>query len=219
MMVNDSRGQFYVQTTLADGNIRDACLDFAPSVKQVEGHGFVAMRMGGSYDDFHSYKGDGTVQLRDAKIYELPAILTLLKTLNVGRTDRTAFDSSNVNFLINGTDIDFERIELVGDAISLIGNGRMNLDQDLDLNFYSVVGRNRIRIPLLSELYHASSQQILWISVDGTVSDPKMSRQVLPQLNDSIRQLFQVPERPNGFQERGNRTAGLLQPAGAGLFR
>lgn len=137
----------------------------------------------------------------------------------MGRTDRTAFDSSNVNFLINGTDIDFERIELVGDAISLIGNGRMNLDQDLDLNFYSVVGRNRIRIPLLSELYHASSQQILWISVDGTVSDPKMSRQVLPQLNDSIRQLFQVPERPNGFQERGNRTAGLLQPAGAGLFR
>jgi len=218
-MVNDSRGEFYVQTTLADGDIRGACLDFAPSVKQVEGHGFVAMRMGGSYDDFHSYRGDGTVQLRDAKIYELPAILTLLKTLNVGRTDRTAFDSSNVNFVINGTDIDFERIELVGDAISLIGNGSMNLDQDLDLNFYSVVGRNRIRIPLLSELYHASSQQILWISVDGSLDNPKMSRQVLPQLNDSIRQLFQVPERPNGFQDGGARTAGFLQPAGSGFLR
>ena len=219
MLVNDSRGEFYVQTTLADGNIREAFLDFAPSVKQIEGHGFVAMRMGGNYDDFHSFKGDGTVQLRDAKIYELPAMLTLLKALNVGRTDRTAFDSSNVNFMINGADIDFERIELVGDAISLIGNGRVNLEQDLDLNFYSVVGRNRIRIPLLNELYHASSQQILWISVDGTMANPKMTRQVLPQLNDSIRQLFQVPERQNGWQNSVNRTAGFLQPAGAGLFR
>ena len=218
-MANDNRGEFYIQTTLADGNIKDAFLDFAPSVQQVEGHGFVAMRIGGNYADKHSYRGDGTVQLRDAKIYELPAMLSLLKLLNVGRADRTAFDSSNINFLINGTDIDFERIELVGDAISLIGNGRMNLDQDLDLNFYSIVGRNRIRIPLLNELYHASSQQILWISVDGTVSDPKMSREVLPQLNDSIRQLFQVPVRPDGFQDTFGRTAGLLQPAGAGWFR
>jgi hypothetical protein len=157
--------------------------------------------------------------LRDAKIYELPAMLSLLKMLNVGRSDRTAFDSSNLNFMINGTDIDFERIELVGDAISLIGNGRMNLDQDLDLNFYSIMGRNRIRIPLLNELYHAGSQQIMWISVDGTVDNPKMRRQVLPQLNDSIRQLFQVPDRSNGLQNGVNRTAELVPPAGAGLVR
>ncbi len=218
-MANDSRGEFYIQTTMADGNIKEACLDFAPSVKQVQGHGFVAMRMGGNYDDYHSYKGAGTVQLRDAKIYELPAMLALLKMLNVGRTDRTAFDSSNINFLINGTDIDFERIELVGDAISLIGNGRMNLDQDLDLNFYSIMGRNRIRVPLLNELYHAGSQQIMWISVDGTLDNPKMSREVLPQLNDSIRQLFQAPERSNGFYNGTNRTAGLRSPVGGGLFR
>ncbi len=218
-MANDSRGEFYIQTTMADGDIKEACLDFAPGVKQVEGRGFVAMRMGGNYDDFHSYRGDGTVQLRDAKIYELPAMLSLLKMLNVGRSDRTAFDSSNLNFMINGTDIDFERIELVGDAISLIGNGRMNLDQDLDLNFYSIMGRNRIRIPLLNELYHAGSQQIMWISVDGTVDNPKMRRQVLPQLNDSIRQLFQVPDRSNGLQNGVNRTAELVPPAGAGLVR
>jgi len=194
-MANDKRGQFYVQSTVADGDIREAAADFASGVEDVQGRGFIAMRMGGDYANLHSYKGDGTVQLRDAKIYELPKMLTLLKMLNVGRTDRTAFDSSNVNFSINGSEIDFERIELVGDAISLIGNGRMNLEQDIALNFYSIVGRNRIRIPVLSELYHAGSQRIMWISVDGSVDDPKLSRQILPQLNDSIRQLFQ-PVQP-----------------------
>ena len=208
-MANDKRGRFYIQSTLADGDIRQAASDFAPGVEDVQGHGFMAMRMGGDYANLHSYKGDGTVQLRDAKIYKLPKMLALLKTLNVGRTDRSAFDSSNVNFTINGSDIDFERIELVGDAISLIGNGRMNLEQDIALNFYSIVGRNKIRIPVLNELYHASSQRILWISVDGTVSNPKMSRQVLPQLNDSIRQLFQPvqPRSPIFNREAVSRTA------------
>ena len=208
-MANDKRGRFYIQTTLADGDIRQAAADFAPSVEDVQGHGFVAMRMGGDFANLHSYKGDGTVQLRDAKIYELPTILALFKKLNVGRSDRSAFDSSNVNFSINGSDIDFERIELVGDAVSLIGNGRANLDQEIALNFYSVVGRNRIRIPVLSELYHASSQRILWISVDGTVSNPKLSRQVLPQLNDSIRQLFQPvqPREPLFNRQAVSRTA------------
>ena len=213
-MKNDKRGEFYIQTTLADGDIRAALRDFAPGVEQVEGRGFVAMRMGGEYASTHSYKGDGTVQLRDAKIYELPAILALLKRLNVGRGDRSAFDSSNVDFKINGTDIDFDRIELTGDAISLIGNGRANLNQDLDLNFYSVVGRNRNRIPLLNEIYHAGSQQILWLSVDGTVSNPRMSRQVLPHLNDSLKQLFQTPGRQPVFQNRIERTADRFTPAG-----
>lgn len=192
-MQNDSEGKFYIQTVVDDANIRDAGRDFASGIEDLEGRGFLNMRMGGDYADFHSYKGDGTVKVRDAKIYELPAMLTLLKMLHVGRTDRTAFDSSNVNFLINGNDIDFERIELNGDAISLIGNGRMNLDQDIDLNFYSIVGRNRVRIPVLNELVHVGSQQILWISVDGTIDNPRMHRQVLPQLNDTLKQLFRTP--------------------------
>ena len=193
-MANDKRGRFYIQSTVADGDIKEAAADFASGVEDVQGRGFIAMRMGGDYANLQSYKGDGTVQLREAKIYELPKVLTLLKMLNVGRTDRSAFDSSNVNFSINGSEIDFDRIELVGDAISLIGNGRVNLEQDIALNFYSIVGRNRFHIPVLSELYHAGSQRIMWISVDGTVEDPKLSRQILPQLNDSIRQLFQPAE-------------------------
>ncbi len=208
-MANDERGRFYIQSTIADGDIQEAAADFATGVEKLQGRGFVAMRMGGDYADLESYKGDGTVQLREAKIYELPKMLTLLKLISVGRTDPTAFDSSNVNFLINGDEIDFERIELVGDAISLIGNGRMNLDQELALNFYSIVGRNRFHIPVLSELYHAGSQRIMWLSVDGSIDDPKLSRQILPQLNDSIRQLFQPaqPRSPLLDRDAVSRTA------------
>ena len=87
-------------------------------------------------------------------------------------------------------------MEFLGDAISLIGNGKMNLDRDIDLNFYSVMGRNKINIPLISELYRASSQKVLWINVDGTLDNPRTHRHVLPQLNESLQQLFQPRERP-----------------------
>lgn len=148
--------------------------------------------------------------MRDAKIYELPVVLSLLKILKVRQVTRTAFDTSNVDFKVVGEDINFERIELLGDAISLIGNGRMNLDRDINLNFYSVMGRNRINIPVISDLYRASSQRILWINVDGTLDNPQTHRNVLPQINDSLRQLFQ-PASPSNASRNWNRSATVPQ--------
>ena len=194
------RGQFYFQGTLNDGCLATACQELAPSLKNVEGHSFGAIRMSGDYSGTHSYRGDGMMQLRDAKIYELPVFLSLLKILRIRQADRTAFDSSNIDFTIEGETFDFNRMEFLGDAVSLIGNGKMNLERDIDLNFYSVMGRNRINIPILSELYHRGSQKILWINVDGTLDNPKTHRHVLPQLNDSLKQLFQP--RETNFQNQ-----------------
>ncbi len=196
-MSNGPTGEFYLQTTLADGDLEQLCREFAPSLTEVSGRSFAALKLKGDCRSTQSYLGEGTIQLRDAKIYELPVILSLLKILKVRQVTRTAFDTSNVDFKVTGENVDFERIELLGDAISLIGNGRMNLDRDINLNFYSIMGRNRINIPVISELYRASSQRILWINVDGTLDNPQTHRNVLPQINDSLRQLFQPTNSAN----------------------
>jgi hypothetical protein len=92
----------------------------------------------------------------------------------------------------------------------------MNLDRDIDLNFYSIMGRGRFNIPLVSKLYHASSQQILWINVNGTLDEPRTHRNVLPQVNDSLKQLFQ-PAEPNAFVREWNRSIGIGTPFQSGL--
>ena len=204
-MNSSTKGDFYVQATLADGNLKTACREFAPTLKHVEGHIFAAVRMNGDMSGTHTHRGDGQIQLRDAKIYELPVFLSLLKVLKIKQADRTAlFDSSNIDFKIHGDTFDFNRMEFIGDAISLIGNGKMNLDRDINLNFYSVVGRNRLNIPLISELYKASSQKVLWINVDGKLENPQTHRHVLPQLNESLQQLFQ----PNTSRNLGSGIIG-----------
>ena len=196
-MNSDPTGQFYLQTTLADGNLKQFCQEFAPTLTQVAGRSFAVLKLTGNYLGQHSYRGEGMVQLRDAEIYELPAVLSLLKILKVKQINRTAFDSSNVDFKVEGDKIDLRKIELLGDAISLIGNGQLTTNRDVNLNFYSVMGRGRIHIPLLTDLYRASSQRILWINVDGTLDNPQFHRNVLPQVNDSLRQLFQPTDRAN----------------------
>ena len=193
-MNTGERGEFYLQATLEDGCLKTTCRDFGAELKNLEGHSFAAVRMSGDYTGTHSHRGDGSIKLRQAKIYELPAFLTLLKRLKIRHADRTAFDTGNIDFEIQGETIDFKKLEFLGDAISLIGNGKMNLDWDIDLNFYSIIGRNRINIPLISELYRAGSQKALWINVTGKLDNPQINRHVLPQLNDSLQQIFQPPQ-------------------------
>ena len=207
LMNSDSEGEFYLQTTLADGDLKQFCREFAPQLSDVSGRSYVALRLTGNNLGVPSYRGDGTVQLRDGKIYQLPVMLSLLKILRIGETDRTAFDSSNVDFQIAGEDVELNRIEMLGEPISLLGNGRIDFNRNIDLNFYSVMGRNRINIPLLTDMYRASSQQVLWINVDGTLDDPQTHRHVLPQINDSLRQLFQPPQQHNMVKNWGNLPA------------
>ena len=208
-MNNFGKNDFFVQSTLADGCIATACQEIAPDLENVSGHSFAKFQMTGDFTGTHSHRGAGSVELRDAKIYELPVFLSLLKILNVRQLTRTAFDSGNIDFKVLGERIIFERMEFIGDAISLLGDGEMNLDWDIDLNFYTVIGRNRLNIPLISKLYREGSQRSLAIKVNGKLDNPKTHSKVLPEFNDNVKQLL------NAESSIANRlTTPINQPSG-----
>ena len=189
-------GDYFVQASLAQGKLEDAVKELAPQLEQVRGNAFSAIRFQGNNLGPRSYQGKGTLQLRNAEIYQLPVMIALLKIPHFKNLNRTAFDASNIDFKIASDRFVLDRIELIGDAISLIGNGQVNFNKELDLNFYTVMGRGRFYIPILSELYRAGSKRVLWINVDGSMQSPNASRKILPQLNDTIRQLFEKPIEP-----------------------
>jgi hypothetical protein len=197
-------GEFYLQTTLADACLDQFCKDNAPGLTEISGRSFAALRLQGNSLGTHSLRGTGSIHLRQAQLYELPVVLSLLKSLRLGSRTKTAFDSGNIDLQIIGTDIELTRIEMLGEPISLIGNGTVDLQRNIDLNFYSVMGKNRLHIPVITELYRASSQQILWIHIDGNLDSPQTHRHVLPQINDSIKQLFQPIESPAAARGGGS---------------
>ncbi|MCA9269435.1 MAG: AsmA-like C-terminal domain-containing protein, partial [Planctomycetales bacterium] len=135
-------------------------------------------------------RGDGHVWLRDADIYELPIMVSLLKIISIRRPDKTAFTSSDVDFRIAGEDVYLDRIVFSGDAVSLRGAGEVNLDRRVHLKLYTLVGNESRRIPLVWPLLADASRRILMLEVTGTLDDPLTNRHVLPGLNDTLRQLF-----------------------------
>jgi len=186
---------FQIQATANQVDLATLAAEFAPSSRDIAGQGSASLVLAGSTHGLHTLEGQGLVRVNDAQLYEIPFFLQLLKTLQVKTPDKTAFDEGSIDFSIRGSDIECHRLELNGDAISLIGNGRANLNQELDLNFYTVLGRNRFYLPVLSDLLHAGSQQLLWISVKGTVENPQLTRETFRALNEAVRLLLEDPTK------------------------
>ena len=94
-------------------------------------------------------------------------------------------------FRVVGEHVYFDDFRLCGDAISLLGKGEMHFNQQLDLTLHAMVGRQRQRIPVLSELLGGASQQIMLIRVGGTLADVELRREPFPVVSQAVQQLHQ----------------------------
>lgn len=198
---------FQIQATLNDGDLQEFTFELAPSYEDIVGKGYGGIRITGDNTGTHSLRGEGQIRLVDAKISEIPVMLSMLKLLSVNQVDRTLFNESNIDFTIKGEHVFFDDLEFLGDAISIKGNGEMDFDQNIDLQFYTAVGRDGFKIPLVSPLLGLASQQILVIDVKGKTDEPIVKKNFFKILNGKLKsnlvdleesgdKLIEAAERP-----------------------
>ena len=196
----DSETPFFVQARLLKGDLEQLAQDMALRNRTVQGKVNALIKLEGNGTGRHSWRGDGLVRLYDADIYKIPVMLALLKFLDFRPPDRTAFTSSEIDFRIEGEQAYLDKINFHGDAISLKGYGEVNLDRQIDLKFYTLVGRREFDWQLLRYLVQQASSQILAIRVTGTLDDPDPTRLPLPAIKDALQHLF--PEVAKRREER-----------------
>ncbi|MEE8450741.1 MAG: hypothetical protein V3R99_02470, partial [Thermoguttaceae bacterium] len=143
----------------------------------------------GTGREIYGLVGRGKLHLRDADVYELPVMISMLKILSIREPDRSAFSECHTEFVVQGPHIYFNPINFNGDAISLRGQGEMDMQSNIDMVFHAVVGRDEIRVPVISELLGGASEQIMQFQVSGTLLDPVTKKVALPALNQALRQL------------------------------
>ena len=213
----DDHGQFQLQVQLADAETNQVLRTVRsratassssqnamanPLSPKIDGQARANLVLSGSRQGRHTLQGTGVVRLSNANLYELPFILALVRTLRSGSVDRTAFTESDVQFRIQGDHIYFDKLDLLGDGIALKGVGEMSGRQDLDLDFYTILGKRNAYLNSIRPVLGIASRRFLLINVTGTVSDPIMTREVLPGLNDTLEQLFpeaaDTTEPPSG---------------------
>ena len=183
-------GPFHLQTALENANLVEIARQLAPHHQRLSGRVYGQARLAGTSQGRHTWRGDGNVRLRDADIYTLPVMISLLKLLSIQPPDRTAFTTSNIDFRIQGDDVVLDRIDFSGDAISLKGKGWLNAQRQIDLKFYPLFGREEWHLPIFRPLVGETGRQFMLIEVTGTLDRQDVHRQVFPRLDDQLKQLF-----------------------------
>lgn len=186
----DEEADFSLQANLTNAEMATMARDWRLGQGQLSGKAFLELALRGNTRGRHTWEGQGTAQLREANLLELPIVLALLSRLSSGRRNNTAFTECDVAFRVSQEYVYFDRFDLAGDAITLKGLGEMSLNRDLDLDFYSIMGREQLWSPLVRPFLGEASKQFLLIHVNGTLSEPQTSQEVLPRLNESLQQLF-----------------------------
>lgn len=181
---------FDLQIGLAEGDLATISQEATVHHRQVSGRAFANVRLNGSSAGVHTLRGMGRVLLREADIYELPVMVAMLKLLTIKSPDLTAFTSSDVDFRIEADRIYFDRIDFNGDAISLNGRGEMSLDRQIHLTFGTTVGRDDYYAALLRPILKEAGRRLMVIEVVGTLDNPELRREFVPELSERFQQLF-----------------------------
>lgn len=183
-------GKFQLYTSLENADLTRVVQQLCPAQRNLTGKVFGVVELAGSTQGVHTWRGQGQVRLEDADIYELPLMVSMLSLLTIKRPDRTAFTTSNMDFRIEGDDLEFTQIDFEGDAISLKGKGWMNSRQDVDLKFYTQLGRDEMQLPFFRPVLGEINRQILLIEVTGPLDHPHVRKTAFPRFNEQLSQMF-----------------------------
>jgi hypothetical protein len=137
-------------------------------------------------------EGKGYLQLRNANIYELPVMVSLLKILSIKPPDPSAFSQCDANFHIQGEHVYFDKLDFRGDAISLLGKGEMNFQGDTRMILAATVGHADAVPPALRTFFSRVGEQFLQIRVSGNLQNPEITKEVLPAANQALEKLDSI---------------------------
>ncbi len=109
--------------------------------------------------------------------------------------DQTGFEEAHAVFAIRGDRIRFGQLDLLGNAVSLGGEGEMRLDgSDAKFEFYTVWTNIRNIMGISGELPARLSGSLFKIKVQGDLGGgdvPKPVTEPLPIITEPIKRLVQ----------------------------
>jgi hypothetical protein len=161
----------------------------------------------GEGGDLEGLKGHGRVDVPSGKLYRLPLMLDLLKWLGLRVPDRTAFEQAHMEFRIEGPRLHISELDLYGSAVSVRGQGNMQLDgSDVKLDLYADWGRLSQVLPAaVNELSSKFMDQLLRIKVRGRMGDLKFEKELVPVVTDPLKRLWNSLAAPKETGKQGER--------------
>ena len=135
-------------------------------------------------------RGHGRLQIRPAALFELPVMAQVFKLLSLTTPDKTAFYHAYTDFTVGKERFYFNTIDLLGDAVTLRGRGTAAFNGTLNLDFYSMMPRNSLPIPIVQNVVGGLTAGWVGVTVRGTVQAPVAQIRPLKTLDDALRRFL-----------------------------
>jgi hypothetical protein len=168
---------------------------------QLSGPARAELYLAGAGPNADELEGAATIHVPQGRIYDLPLFLDLLKVIGLRSPDGTAFEEAHAELAIHGRRIEVQRLDLLGNAVSLGGRGEMNIDgSDLRLDFYAVWGHLVQLLPAgLREIPPWLSKNLFKITARGQLNGKvDYGVEPVPAVGDPVRQLLAKIQRRRG---------------------
>jgi hypothetical protein len=166
---------------------------------QLSGLAVGQLYLAGEGTDPSRLSGNGTIDVPNGKLYNLPKLVDLLKFLDLRFPDRTLFEEAHVQFAIEGQKANVKKLDLIGNVISLHGKGDVDytnpdaigLGIDFNVDWARI---NQVLPQPLKTVETAVSTNLYKVKVRGTAKKPEFSQEPLPGLAGPLKELLQGPK-------------------------
>ncbi len=193
--------RYEVWTTLEKGDLRRFAQLYMPTYKSLDGKMNGSVELKGEGTNPKLLSGGGKLVISPAALYDFPVIVKIFNALSFVDPDKKVFDKALFVFDIGGGVAHFERIDLVGDAMILVGRGTVDFNGTVHLGFASRLGRKQLPIPIVRDLVNEVSKGWVGVNVGGTLKEPKTEVRSFQEIDNALRRLLHVFD-PHGPARR-----------------
>jgi hypothetical protein len=182
---------------------------------QLQGAAMARLHLTGQGTDSDTLDGHGSIDVPSGRLYNLPLLLDILKFIGL-RPERTTFEEVHAQFSIHGKRVNMRKLEILGNAISLTGQGEFNRDgTDVALDFYPGWARFDQLLPAAVRPFPpAVGKNLLTIQMRGSITanekDRKFTLKPVPMIVDPI---LHMRQRLTGSGQPDNREEPRMLPA------
>lgn len=152
----------------------------------------------GAGADLHSLQAAGAARVDHAGLGTVPPLLVPIFKFLPGTGDpHTAFDAAEVSFKTRNGATRFDPVRIVGNAVTLHGDGNLDIEGNLNLKLAITTGRDKMRGSIW-EMTRKLGGQLFAIRVQGPLSSPTFSAEPFPIAGEAGRMIGgkDNPDRP-----------------------
>jgi hypothetical protein len=143
-------------------------------------------------------QGRGELTLRNGNIYNVPLAMGLMQMVTLRLPVARSFREGEMVYAIKGDTIHFERILLESPGINLAGAGTVSFaSKNMSLSFITETP-NEFSIPILTPIIQQTRNELLQISVTGTVDNPKVTPVPFSSISNALKALLPRPRADAG---------------------